>query len=70
MARTRSKSKRYTKRRSFRKRRSVKRGQRRSIKRQYGGRGMTTSVDTNPIGYREDEYDQYKNMLNYNPSIQ
>jgi hypothetical protein len=68
MARTRSK--RYTKRRSFRKRRGVKRPQRRSIKRQYGGRRMTTSVDTNPIGYREDEYDQDKNMLNYNPAIQ
>ena len=31
---------------------------------------MTTSVDTNPIGYREDEYDQNKNILNYDPSIQ
>jgi hypothetical protein len=34
-------------------------------KRQRGGRGFTTSETTNPIAYREDEYDQFKNELNY-----
>lgn len=30
-----------------------------------GGKGMTDTEDTDPIGYREDEYDQLKNALNY-----
>jgi hypothetical protein len=33
-----------------------------------GGRGFTISEDLNPIAYKEDEYDQMNNMLNYNPS--
>jgi len=37
----------------------------RKNKRQKGGRGFTTSVTTNPIAYKEDEYDQFKNALNY-----
>jgi hypothetical protein len=34
-------------------------------RRQYGS-GFTTSITTNPIAYKEDEYDQFKNALNYN----
>jgi hypothetical protein len=37
----------------------------RKNKRQRGGRGFTTSETTNPIAYKEDEYDQFKNALNY-----
>ena len=37
----------------------------RKVKRQRGGRGFTTSETTNPIEYKEDEYDQFKNALNY-----
>lgn len=47
--------------------RKVKKGRKtRKNKRQRGGRGFTTSVTTNPIAYKEDEYDQFKNALNYN----
>ena len=34
-------------------------------RRQRGGDGFTTSITTNPIAYKEDEYDQFKNALNY-----
>lgn len=51
-----TRSRKYTKRRLLRKRRGTKRRhRRRSIKRQYGGRGMTTSVDTNPNEMNEEE---------------
>jgi hypothetical protein len=32
-----------------------------------GGNGFTTTITTEPIAYKEDEYDQFKNMLNYKP---
>jgi hypothetical protein len=38
--------------------------------RQRAGQGFTTTETTNPIAYREDEYDQMINDLNYNPSKQ
>lgn len=34
-------------------------------KRQRGGQGFTTSITSDPIAYKEDEYDQFKNALNY-----
>jgi hypothetical protein len=37
----------------------------RNNKSQRGGQGFTTSETTNPIAYKEDEYDQFKNALNY-----
>lgn len=43
----------------------TKRLKTRKNKRQRGGRGFTTSETTNPIAYKEDEYDQFKNALNY-----
>ena len=56
MAVSKTRGKRYTKQRGFRKRRYTKRQHRRkNIKRQYGGR-MTTSVDTNPNEMNEEEY--------------
>jgi hypothetical protein len=37
-------------------------------KRHYkGGNGFTTTITTEPIAYKEDEYDQFKNMINYKP---
>lgn len=40
---------------------------RRTNKKYYGrgGKGMTDTEDIDPIGYKEDEYDQLKNALNY-----
>ena len=70
-------SKRYTKRRILRKRQKTKRQKtkrrrilrkRQGTKRLQRGGLMTVSADTNPLGYREDDYDQNKNMLNYDPS--
>jgi len=54
----------------YKKVRKVKKGSKkvikiRKVKRQRGGRGFTTSETTNPIQYKEDEYDQFKNALNY-----
>lgn len=43
----------------------TKRIKTRKNKIQRGGRGFTTSETTNPIAYKEDEYDQFKNALNY-----
>jgi len=54
------KTKKYNKRRKGRKTKKSRKN-----KRQKGGRGFTTSVTTNPIAYKEDEYDQFKNALNY-----
>ena len=62
----RSKTRRYTKRRGFRKRRGTKRHNRRQSikrnKRQYGGIRMTTSVDTNPNEMNEEEYQLARQM--------
>ena len=55
-----SRRKLYKRRNTRTKRRITKR-----IKKLQRGGLMTTSVDTNPIAYKEDEYDQFKNMLNY-----
>lgn len=61
--------KRKTNKRKTNKRKTNKRKtkqSRKSRKRLYrGGKGFTTTATTNPIQYKEDEYDQYKNMLNY-----
>ena len=62
--------KRITKRKRNRKRvtkrkRNRNRNRNRTMR---GGRGFTISEDLNPIAYKEDEYDQMNNMLNYNPS--
>jgi hypothetical protein len=43
---------------------------RKNKKRKHRGGGFTTLEITNPISYKEDEYDQFKNALNYNPSKQ
>ena len=66
------KKKRKTNKRKTNKRKTNKRKtkqskkSRKSRKRLYrGGKGFTTTATTNPIQYKEDEYDQYKNMLNY-----
>ena len=48
---------------SKRKSRTNKRKSRKS--RQYGGTSFTTQEETNPIQYKDDEYDQLKNALNY-----
>ena len=37
----------------------------RKTKKLRGGRGITTTETMNPISYKEDEYDQLKNTLNY-----
>ena len=62
----RSKTRKYTKRRGLRKRRGTKRHNRRQTRRQsrrqYGGIGMTTSVDTNPNEMKEEEYMLAKQM--------
>jgi hypothetical protein len=62
-------NKRKTNKRKTNKRKTNKRKtkqSRKSRKRLYrGGKGFTTTATTNPIQYKEDEYDQYKNMLNY-----
>ena len=58
----RSKTRRHTKRRGFRKRRGTKRQTRRQSRRQYGGIGMTTSVDTNPNEMNEEEYQLARQM--------
>ena len=58
MAISKTRGKRYTKRRNLRKRRGTKRHNRRQTRsrRQYGGLvGMTTSVDTNPNEMNEEE---------------
>jgi hypothetical protein len=52
-------------RKTRRTRRTRKTRKTRRIKRQRGGQGFTTSETTNPISYKEDEYDQFKNALNY-----
>jgi hypothetical protein len=62
-------NKRKTNKRKTNKRKTNKRKtkqSKKSRKRLYrGGKGFTTTATTNPIQYKEDEYDQYKNMLNY-----
>lgn len=55
------------KKRSYKRRNTIKK-RRNTIKKRRkfrGGRGFTTSATTNPIAYKKDEYDQFKNMLNY-----
>jgi hypothetical protein len=61
------KTKKYNKVRKLKKgSKKLRKGRKsRKNKRQKGGRGFTTSVTTNPIAYKEDEYDQFKNALNY-----
>lgn len=65
----RTNKKRTNKRKSNKKRTNKKRyNKRRTNKRRYnkiGGKGMTDTITTEPYGYKEDEYDQQKNALNY-----
>ena len=46
---------------------SIDGGKKKSTRRKYkkGGKGMTDTITTEPYGYKEDEYDQLKNALNY-----
>jgi len=63
--RSQTNKKRYNKRKQTSKKRYNKR---RTNKRRYnkiGGKGMTDTITTEPYGYKEDEYDQQKNALNY-----
>ncbi len=55
------------KRKSNKRRTNKRRINKRSNKKYYskGGKGMTDTEDIDPIGYKEDEYDQLKNALNY-----
>jgi hypothetical protein len=62
--------KRKSKKRSTNKRKSRKTRKSRKSRQRGGGSGFTTSLTTNPIAYEEDEYDQFKNALNYKPSKQ
>ena len=61
--------KRTNKRRTNKRRTNKKRyNKRRTNKKRYnkiGGKGMTDTITTEPYGYKEDEYDQQKNALNY-----
>lgn len=59
-------SKKYLKKQSKKSKKSHKKRQK--TRKHKGGRGFTTSVETNPIQYKEDEYDQFRNALNYNPT--
>jgi hypothetical protein len=61
------KSKKYKKVRKVKKgsKKIIKTRNTRNNKRQSGGQGFTTSETINPIAYKEDEYDQFKNALNY-----
>ena len=68
MSKSRLKS--YKKRKSRTKRRLTKKRLIKRIKNTQRGGLMTISADTNPIAYKEDEYDQLKNILNYDPSKQ
>jgi hypothetical protein len=43
-------------------RRQISKSKKRYLK---GGKGMTDTIDEEPIAYKEDEYDQMKNDLNY-----
>ncbi len=65
----RTNKKRYNKRRTNKRRTNKRRyNKRRTNKRRYnkiGGKGMTDTITTEPYGYKEDEYDQQKNALNY-----
>lgn len=56
------KNKRKTNKRKTKKSKKTRKNRKR---RQRGGDGFTTSITTNPIAYKEDEYDQFKNALNY-----
>jgi hypothetical protein len=60
-----NKAKRSNKAKRTKRTKRTKRIKTRKNKRQRGGRGFTTSETTNPIAYKEDEYDQFKNALNY-----
>jgi hypothetical protein len=62
--------KRKSKRRTTNKRKTKKSKTRKNKKMKHRGGGFTTSEMTNPIAYKEDEYDQFKNALNYNSSKQ
>ena len=63
-----AKHRRYSRKKVSRRKFNKSKKTRRYIKRQYGGQGFTTSVETNPIQYKEDEYNQFNNAINYDPS--
>lgn len=60
----RTNKRRYNKRRTNKKRTIKKRTNKKRYNK-IGGKGMTDTITTEPYGYKEDEYDQQKNALNY-----
>lgn len=58
-------SKKQNKTRKAKKQNKTRKVKKIKSKRQRGGQGFTTSITSNPIAYKEDEYDQFKNALNY-----
>ncbi len=61
----RTNKKRYNKGRQTNKKRYNKRRTNKKRYNKIGGKGMTDTITTEPYGYKEDEYDQQKNALNY-----
>jgi len=64
------KSKKARKSKKTKKSRKSKKTRKTRKRRQCGGQGFTTTETTNPIAYKENEYNQMLNDLNYKPSIQ
>ena len=60
----RTNKKRYNKRRTNKRRLNKKKTNKKRYNK-IGGKGMTDTITTEPYGYKEDEYDQLKNALNY-----
>ena len=62
-------NKRKSKKRNGKKTRGSKKSRRtkKTRKNYKGGKSMTDTIYTEPIAYKEDEYDQQKNALNYKP---
>jgi hypothetical protein len=52
-------------RKSRKSKKSKKSRKSRKSRKQKGGQEFTTEEESNPIEYKEDEYDQFKNALNY-----
>ena len=63
-------NKRKTNKRKTRKSKKTRKTRKNRKRGHRGGKGFTTSITTNPIEYKEDEYDQMKNLLNYDPTKQ
>lgn len=61
----RQNNKRKSKKRKTNKRKTNKKRKNNKNKTKKGGKRMTDSITSEPYGYKEDEYDQQKNELNY-----